>query len=75
MTIDKVYKYQAALFMFDYTKHNFPLSFDSVFKFRYEIQTNRLTTVNFFTYYQVSNQFYGINGQNTQIIQECHAIN
>jgi hypothetical protein len=43
MKIGDIYEYQAALFMFDYTNHNLPISFDSVFKFRYEIQTNRLT--------------------------------
>jgi hypothetical protein len=43
LKIDDLYEYQAALFMFDYTKHNLPISFDSVFKFRYEIHTNRLT--------------------------------
>jgi hypothetical protein len=43
MKIDDIYEYQAALFMFDYTKHTLPDSFESVFKCRYEIQTNRLT--------------------------------
>ena len=33
MKIDDLYEYQAALFMFDYTKHILPDSFESVFKF------------------------------------------
>ena len=43
MKIDDLYEYQAALFMFDYTKHILPNSFESVYKFRHEIQKNRLT--------------------------------
>jgi len=50
MKIDDLYEFQAALFMFDYAMHILPTSFESMFKFRYEIQTNRLT--------RQSNQIY-----------------
>ena len=43
MKLEDVYNYQMALFMYDLSHKKLPLSFDSTFKFTYEIQSHRVT--------------------------------
>ena len=43
MKLEDVYNYQMALFMYDLSHKKLPLSFDSTFKFTYEIQRHRVT--------------------------------
>jgi len=43
MKLKDLYEYEVALFMYKFTKHELPLSFENTFKFKHEIQTSYST--------------------------------